>query len=189
MKMKDIKAAATKIVSTYIGWGYILSETMSGHQGELLKVDLTNGKEVIRVLIDDRRHHFDKLDEVAIEVRRYVFGKDAKSEKSHILWNGQGELIAEYVYYKLARFSDGDWYTDNKDEAESALAIRNVRRDVKHSSSKSGVYTDEKRKVIVLGYVRKQPRCKSKKVSDIESVAKYGNTYRICLRNGNVFTI
>lgn len=188
MKMKDIKAAATKIVSTYIGWGYTLSETMNGHQGELLKVDLTNGREVIRVLIDDRRHCFDRLDEVAIEVRRYVFGKDVKSEKSHI-WNGQGELIVEYVYYKLAQFSYGDWYTDNKDEAESALAIKNTRRDIKYSSSKSGVYTDDKRKAVVLGYVKKQPRCKSKKASDIESVAKHGNTYRINLRNGNVYTL
>ena len=188
MKMKDIKAAATKIVSIYIGWGYTLSETMSGHQGELLKVDLTNGMEIIRVLIDDRRHYFDKLDEVAIEVRRYVFGKDIRNEKSNV-WNSQGELIAESVYYKLARYYEGDWYTDNKDEAESALELKNTRRDIKYSSSKSGVYTDNKRKSVVLGYVKSQPRCKSKKVSDIESVAKDGNTYRINMRNGSVFTL
>lgn len=188
MKMKDIKAAATKIVSTYIGWGYTLSETMSGHQGELLKVDLTNGTEIIRVLIDDRRHYFDMLDEVAIEIRRYVFGKDIRNEKSNV-WSNQGELIAESIYYKLARYSDGDWYTDNKDEADSVQAIKEERREIRFSSSKSDVYTDDKRKALVLGYVRKQPRCKSKKASDIESVVKYGNTYRINMRNGNVYTL
>lgn len=188
MKMRDIKAVATKVVSTYIGWGYILSETMRCSQGELLKVDLTNGQEVIRVLINEEHEYFDELDKVHIEVRRYVFGKDIKNEKSTI-WNGQGEIIAEYVYYKLARFSYGDWYTDNKDEAESALAIKNTRRDIKYSSSKSGVYTDNMRKAIALKFVKKQPRCKSKKVSDIESVKKYGATYHINMINGNTFII
>lgn len=188
MKIKEIKAAATKIVSTYIGWGYTLSESMSGHQGELLKVDLANETEIIRVLINDRRHYFDKLDEVAIEVRRYVFGKDIRNEKSNV-WNNQGEIIAESVYYKLARYSDGDWYTSDKDEADSVLAIKEERRDLRFSSSKTGVYTDELRKAVVLGFVRKQPRCKTKKTSDIESVSKYGNTYRVNMKNGNVYTL
>ena len=188
MKMKDIKAAATKIVSTYIGWGYILSESMSGHQGELLKVDLTNGQEIIRVLIGKESHHFDRLDQVILEVRRYEFGKDINSEKSSV-WNNEGEIIAETVYYKLARYSDGDWYTSNKDEADSVQAVKEARREIRFSSSESGVYTDDKRKAIALKFVKKLPRCKSKKVSDIESVAKHGNTYRINMRNGNVFTL
>ena len=188
MKMRDIKAAATKIVSTYIGWGYFLSESMRGHQGEILKVDLTNGQEIIRVLIYEEPHHFDRLDQVMIEVRRYVFGKDINSEKSSV-WSNEGELIAEYVYYKLARYYEGDWYTSDKDEADSVLATKKERRELRFSSSKTGVYTDDVRKAVALGFVRKQTRCKTKKTSDIESVSKYGNTYRINMKNGNVYTL
>lgn len=53
MKYADINKRYTEIVAEYIGKGYTInSASMSGSQGETSKVDLTNGSEIIRVMVD-----------------------------------------------------------------------------------------------------------------------------------------
>ena len=40
IKMNYVNKLATEILSEYISKGYVLSSTMSGHKGEVYKVDL-----------------------------------------------------------------------------------------------------------------------------------------------------
>lgn len=58
MKYIDINKRFTEIVSEYIAAGYTLNTaSMNGSEGEISKVDLTDGKEILRVLVrrfDDR---------------------------------------------------------------------------------------------------------------------------------------
>lgn len=50
----DINRRYTDIVNDYIQSGYdINTSTMSDSQGEIAKIDLTNGTEIVRILIDD----------------------------------------------------------------------------------------------------------------------------------------
>ena len=43
-KTKDINELFTKVVNKYLAKGYVFNlNTMSGSQGEIAKVDLTNG--------------------------------------------------------------------------------------------------------------------------------------------------
>lgn len=52
MKYADINKRYTEIVSEYMAAGYTLnSSTMSGSQGEIASIDLTDGKAIIRVLV------------------------------------------------------------------------------------------------------------------------------------------
>ena len=52
MKKNDIRTAYTQKVAELLAQGYtIFPDTMSGHQGEIAKVDLTNGSEILRVLL------------------------------------------------------------------------------------------------------------------------------------------
>lgn len=52
MKYAEINKRYTEIVSEHISKGYILNTaTMTGSQGEIASVDLTNGEEIFRVVI------------------------------------------------------------------------------------------------------------------------------------------
>ena len=52
MKYADINKRYTEIISEYMATGYTLnSSTMTGSQGETASIDLTDGKEIIRVLV------------------------------------------------------------------------------------------------------------------------------------------
>ena len=53
MKYIDINQKFTAKVAEYIAKGYTINAaTMSGSQGEVAHVDLTDGKQVVRVLLD-----------------------------------------------------------------------------------------------------------------------------------------
>lgn len=53
MKYIDINQKFTAKVAEYIAKGYTINTaTMSGSQGEVAHVDLTDGKQVVRVLLD-----------------------------------------------------------------------------------------------------------------------------------------
>lgn len=50
---KDIEQLLTQKAAQYIANGYIVNATtMAGHQGEVCKLDLRKGDEVVRILID-----------------------------------------------------------------------------------------------------------------------------------------
>ena len=53
MKYIDINQKFTAKVAEYIAKGYTINTaTMSGSQGEVAHVDLTDGRQVVRVLLD-----------------------------------------------------------------------------------------------------------------------------------------
>ena len=53
MKKQDIRSEYTKKVAELLGKGYtIYPDTMNGSQGEIAHIDLTNGNEIIRVLLE-----------------------------------------------------------------------------------------------------------------------------------------
>ena len=53
MKFAEINAKFTQKVAEYMAKGYTINTaTMSGSQGEIAKIDLTDGNEIIRVLLN-----------------------------------------------------------------------------------------------------------------------------------------
>lgn len=53
MKFIDINREFTAAASSYIAQGYIINTaSMSGSQGEIAHIDLTDGKQIVRVLLD-----------------------------------------------------------------------------------------------------------------------------------------
>ena len=53
MKYADINCRFTEIVAEWLAKGYsINTASMSGSQGETAKIDLTDGKEIVRILVD-----------------------------------------------------------------------------------------------------------------------------------------
>ena len=53
MKKNEIRIAYTQKVNELLNQGYtIFPDTMNGSQGEIAHIDLTNGSEILRVLLE-----------------------------------------------------------------------------------------------------------------------------------------
>lgn len=77
----------------YLNKGYWFSMSMKGLQNELIRVDLTDGKEIIRIMILEG---WDKHIQVKVlQVRRYT-----EWNGWGVLWNDDGELVSETVFKK-----------------------------------------------------------------------------------------
>lgn len=118
VKMKDIERRYTDIINDYIRKGYwVYTKTMSGHQGEITKVDLTNGEHIIRILID---RDSDRLDEVPwsrIEMIK-IYVLEYFNFTTDTLWFSKGNVIDCQVFYQIyGSYSHNcdSAFTDNKD--------------------------------------------------------------------------
>lgn len=102
MKYADINKRYTEIVTEYVSKGYAINTiSMGGSQGETAKVDLTDGTEIIRVLVATFSDWKANVEGVEIITGRVV----DKSIKPHnnsgwdTIWNNQLEVIATERYY------------------------------------------------------------------------------------------
>ena len=107
MKFADINKRFTEVVAEYIAKGYVIhTTTMNGSQGETAKVDLTNGKEVIRVMLDTRI----EPSEYYYNTFRLTIGrckdkiKINKNGLHDIIWNGHLEIISMEKFYQIGEY-------------------------------------------------------------------------------------
>ena len=167
MKRQDISKRFTEIVTEYIGKGYIFSTTtMSGSQGEEAKVDLTNGKEVIRVLLD--RFSEPRHEGLLILVGRAPADTEPNCERSDNIWNSKLEVVAEERFYEVGNSLGGGKFYGTKEESDAARELR-FDRWAKKGRDVTIVLPDAARKV-ALRWMKKRPGHKSMKLSDIEEV-------------------
>ena len=90
-RIQDAAKFATEQVATFVKNGFFLNPTMGGFQGEVLKVDVTNGMYTYRVMVLRRYEKFE--DKIYCRVIRFESGFDASN--SNILWNDRGELLVD----------------------------------------------------------------------------------------------
>lgn len=139
MRYSDINKRYTEIVAEYIAKGYTINTTtMSGHQGETAKIDLTNGTEIIRIMIDSFRNW--KANEEGHEI---IVGKstddDVKPNSESTwgtIWNGKLEVIYTERFYKIGEDRKNGTYYGTAAEASCATAIRGKRYRYRHNSRK-----------------------------------------------------
>lgn len=102
IKRQELDKMFTETVARYMNKGlFIATNSMTGHQGEDGKVDLTDGKNTYRVLMYHEDKNFQET--MTIEVRKY---DEYVTESMHTLWNHEGELIEVVCkVYTIERFS------------------------------------------------------------------------------------
>lgn len=167
MKYAEINKKFTEKVAEYLSMGYIINtRTMSGTQGELAKVDLTDGTEIVRVVPE--RNHRDSKDVVILTVGRVTEAVYPNNpDDMGTIWNGRLEAIERHTWYR--HDFRKDWYVTAGEED----AICGIHRERVANSQIFWTKTfDESVKKIVLSFIRRQPKCKSIKQADIESVYK-----------------
>ena len=178
MFRKDIENVYTNTIKEYMDKGYrIYYSTMGGSQGEIAKIDLTNDKEVIRILINSKVEHYREhpihkymdLDYLTIIVGRNT-DKLWRNSFSDIIWNKHLELISEIRFYKIGRKNNSFFGT--KQEAIDAICKYYERFDFRDLYSKDEIIFSDKAKEIILPWIKRQKKCKSVNIKQIEEVKK-----------------
>ena len=184
MKFAEINAKFSAKVAEYLNKGYVIHPyTMGGHQGEIAKVDLSNGQEVIRIWLE--KVHADTIrfrygirmtvgcntDERMIEDRGFVW--------QDTMWNNKMEVVEQFDYWQMIKpdCRDYDWYIEG-DEGIAALKKGDERSELKcRRSERKETHFDSSMFPIALKLVRKTPFNKTKRLADIEDFWKVGRKF------------
>lgn len=176
MKFAEINRKFTEAVTEWIGKGYIInSASMNGSQGEYAKVDLTDGREIIRVLlncashpvtrIDGRYYSFDIVELTVGRVTDNV--KPNSSDTWATVWNQNLEIISSEEFYEIGRSRREKWYGTKaeaiaqQDKSWERAKARNVSQCTEFDAA-----------AVVLPFVKRQPKCKSVRLHEITKVTK-----------------
>lgn len=163
MKYIDINQKFTAKVAEYIAKGYTINTaTMSGSQGEVAHVDLTDGKQVVRVLLDSFTEHdsFNSLSGLEI-----VVGTPADkvvpydTVRYNTIWNNRLEVIESERFYEIGSSKRrGNTFYGTKAEAEQAEALSVERYKAK---SKTSPYIDltDRYLPLAVSIVKKRTGC------------------------------
>lgn len=180
MLRKEIEKIYSDIIADYFNKGYYINmNTMNGSQlNEIAKIDLTNGKEVLRVMLcgsnTDRDNEYNYyLDYISIVIGRNT--DKLYNNHGDIIWNNHLEILSEQRFYEIGDRNDRRFFGTK----EEAIAAKK-----KHYSRVKGIdycggywvnISNNKAKSIVLPFVKRQYKCKSVTLKDIEAVKKYIN--------------
>lgn len=180
MNKDDISRIYTAKIAELLSAGYQINPwTMSGSQGEIAKVDLTNGSEIIRVLIETS-YEFRIGEIVTITIGRVV------EQGGLTIWNHRLEVCSQIKFAQIAE----DYYTtyDEGVKIEEKRAQRFARCANLPSPDLSDAY-----KMIALRWIQRKPRMKSCQLKDIKRMIRMDdgcgrNRYYITAKNKD-FTI
>ena len=177
MKKQDIRNIYTQKVTELLAKGYtIFPDTMNGSQGEIAHIDLTNGSEILRVLLE-RELCWSHLDDgfhgdvVTLTIGRAAADTWVGSNWDGTIWNNRLEKISEIKWAEVNGRGEG-WYTE-LDEAAAIGRIRMERYRASHAASRETL--GDAYKSVALRWLRKQPKMKSAKLSDIEKMERTWN--------------
>lgn len=177
MKKQEIERMYTQKVAELLNQGWrVHASTMPGHQGEIAHIDLTDGSEIHRVLLqrelawshlDDGFHG----DRITITVGRNT--EEVWPGWDSTIWNQRLEVLSQIEMAEIQtpdrRHPDG-WYTDFE-EAVRISKIRHARREAQRLADAKEL--GDAYKSIALRWLRKQPKMKTCKLEDITKMTAW----------------
>ena len=176
MKKQDIRNLYTQKVTELLNQGYtIFPDTMNGSQGEIAHIDLSNGSEILRVLLYRDRHWDRFADGYTGETIKLTVGKAAPDtwiddRWDGTIWNNRLEVRFEIEWAWVAsNRRNTNWYT-TMEEAHEISKLQLERYKAKHTDRVEVL--GDAFKSIALRWLRKQPRMKTCKLDDIEQVQR-----------------
>lgn len=177
MKKQEIERMYTQKVAELLNQGWrVHASTMPGHQGEIAHIDLTDGNEIRRVLLE-RELAWSHLDDgfhgdrITITVGRNT--EQVWPGWDSTIWNQRLEVLSQIEMAEIQtpdrRHPDG-WFTDF-DEAVRISKIRHARREVQQLADAKEL--GDAYKSIALRWLRKQPKMKTCKLEDITKMTAW----------------
>lgn len=140
MKYAEINKRYTEIVAEYMAKGYTVNTTtMGGSQGEIAHLDLTDGREIIRILVEGfHEWAASPMDGVAIRVGRAAAEiRPNYSEDHQTIWNNRLEPISEERFYEVGADRRHGKFYGTPEEATKANELRLLRWKAKHGSERT----------------------------------------------------
>ena len=92
-RIQEAAKFATEQVASFMFDGFFFNTTMGGSQGEVLKVDVTNGMCTYRVVVLRKYEEFEE--KVYCRVMRFETGFDFSY---NVLWNDKGKLLVNQEF-------------------------------------------------------------------------------------------
>lgn len=139
MKYEDVNKAYTDRINMYLSKGYVFNTgTMPGSQGEIAKIDLTNGIRIIRVMIE---RFVDWEGKYMAEGVQIVTGMcdtaniTPNAMDQHTIWNNELYVLSMDRFYAIGENSKGEMFYGVKGEAERAAELRAIRHHRNRSDS------------------------------------------------------
>lgn len=126
MKFAEINKRYTEIVTEYLTKGYTINAgTMDGSQGEIAHIDLTDGNNIIRVMVVDvaeygNKGHYDTCQIIVGKCTNTNVLINNEGRRGDTIWNNKLDVILCEKYYKLSRYSSTGTEFGTKEEAEIA---------------------------------------------------------------------
>ena len=155
MKFIDINRKFTAAVSSYMAQGYYINAgTMGGSQGEVAHIDLTNGTEIIRVLLTTFNNYLGTEGVELIVGRVKDDIKPNQEDRWNTVWNERLEVISSKKFYRLNnRAQDGFYGTE---EEANAAEEKRFDRYKSRRSNDSAVDVTAKAAPMVKKYIHEK---------------------------------
>lgn len=174
MKRSEIDAVFTAKVAEFVANGFtFLTKTMSGSQGEVAKVDMTNGKDVYRIWVQESC----EIDEGYYDYIAVNVGKASDEVAADAIRNGwrtmwTDEMVIEWSvrYYQIDHRKT--WY-GTREEVDARNEVHDARRKARRVK-KVDIVTD-KMIDVVWNWVRKQRGMKTVARGDVSM--SWGNQF------------
>lgn len=134
MKYADINAIFTAKVAEYLSKGYVFNTpSMAGHQGEIAKVDLRNGEEIIRINMDSTYGNWRYG--VAITVGRYTeeqLLRPMEFRSTDTIWTNRMEVIERREFWQMLKNGrEADFFIEGE-AGENAVKLHEARCEARY---------------------------------------------------------
>ena len=145
MYYADINRRYTETVAAHLANGYIINtRTMNGGQGDYAHIDLTDGTQVIRIMVDTIHEWKDgPLDGIAIIVGRADSEVEPNGENDYYtLWNHRLDVISKECFYEIGTDRHNRKFYGTREEAIAAQQVklqRYIAKNSGHQTEKHGV--------------------------------------------------
>ena len=190
MTFAEINKRFTAIVSEYLSKGWIIntSGVTAGYSGERMRVDLTNGKDILAIRLVEESGGLFSGRTVSIVVglaneqtlrKNYVRPNTMNHET---LWADRIRELDREIFYQVGNRWDANWFTTEEEQKRTA-AIRRERMKANYDANPKRLDLTEMRgaKEIALRWIQ-TTKYSSYKLKDIEKVERWvyefdGRTY------------
>ena len=174
MKKQDIRNAYTQKLTELLNQGYtIFPDTMSGHQGEIAHIDLTDGKDIFRLLLN-RDHRWERGEGGYMgDTITLTFGKAGANtwvgeNWDGTVWNNRLEPLFQIEWADVNNRRN-HWYT-TLEEGRRCQRLQYHRYRTRNAGMREEV--SDALKSAALNWIRKQPRMKTCRLEDIETMIR-----------------
>lgn len=182
MKYADINKRFSEIVTEYLNKGYTFNTaTMGGSQGEVAKVDLTDGTDIIRISIESFSNWQENIEGLEIIIGRDTKGQvipNGSNRYYNTIWGNDLEIIRTERFYRINHHAE---FFGTEDDAKKASEVRKNRWRYQTGTSK-GYQPSAKALEIAKRIVRTKLGYSRIKSSDVR-ISKYDDGYIVSYRN------